>query len=74
MQRHGYLTGGSWRVLAQANLPASDEYAEPGSEGFLNLIEKFGVEALDQFRALSTGETGIALTPLAIYRAIPTTS
>lgn len=73
VQRHGYLTGGVWRVLGQANMPASDEYAEPGAEGFLNLIEKFGVEALEQFRALSTGESGVALTPLAIYRAIPAT-
>jgi hypothetical protein len=72
VQRHGYLTGGLWRVLAQANLPASVQYAEPSAEGFLNLIEKFGVETLEKFRMLSTGEAGIALTPLAIYRAIPT--
>ncbi|MDP9226086.1 MAG: hypothetical protein M3P18_20055 [Actinomycetota bacterium] len=69
--RHGYLTGGTWQVLGQVNLPGADDFFRPGGNNFLDLLEQGGVAALQQMTTASVGtDTAWTLTPLAVYREI----
>jgi hypothetical protein len=70
--RHGYLTGGKWRVIGQVNAAGGEDFYQAEGTNFLDLLEKGGVAALQQMTSLSVGTVaGWTLTPLAIYRAIP---
>lgn len=73
--RHGYVTGGRWKVLAQVNASPSDDFYQPeGGNYFLDLLEKGVISALQQVASLTTGSHAqlVTLTPLAIYRELPT--
>lgn len=71
--RHGFLLGGTWRILAQVNeAPGDDFYVPEARETLLDLVEAAGLTAMRAYIGLSGvwAGAGLRVTPLAIYREI----
>jgi hypothetical protein len=67
--RHGYRTGGAWKILGQVNVSGEAEFFQPDGETLLDIVEKTGVSVLQMVATLAAGsDASWTITPLAIYR------